>query len=123
MLNKLNPQKPTLALAKMVSKPLITAGLMAGLMFSVSAQAGAIPKSNNVVTFTVDIRDLQTERGIVKVYSQLSKRAWNACRTNGPQSLRSKRASEVCAVNLLGSFIDNMNNQEVTRYHERMTSV
>lgn len=89
---------------------------------AVTAPAYAISTQADIVTTKIDIRDLETDYGIAKVYKALSRRAKSACTTPGAKALSSRQAEEACTENLLIDFVQDVDDERLTRYHENMQS-
>ena len=97
-----------------------TALISGGIALSVPA--AAITTHTDIVTTTIDIRDLETDRGVAKIYKTLVRRADSACKTPGSKSVSMRQAEDVCAENLLIDFVQDVDDVRLTNYHEKMQS-
>jgi len=89
---------------------------------ALSAPAFAITTQADIVTTTIDIRDLETDYGVAKIYKSLARRAEKACATWGTRSISARQAEDVCAGKLLIDFVQDVDDERLTRYHEKMQS-
>jgi len=71
----------------------------------------------DIVTTTIDQRDLKTEYGVERVYKALSRKAEASCDTAGRVTLSTKRFEDQCARQLLEDFIFDVGNESLSRYH------
>jgi len=74
---------------------LITGGI------ALTTPAYAITTQSDQVTTKIDVRDLQSERGIERVYKALANRAESACITRGNKSLNARKVEDACVERLL----------------------
>lgn len=102
-------------------KALTATALISGGI-AISVPAYAISTQGEKVTTTIDIRDLETDRGIAKIYKSLERRAESACETPGTKSVNSRQAEEACTENLLIDFVQDVGDARLTGYHEKMQS-
>jgi len=102
-------------------KALTATALISGGI-ALSVPAAAITTQADIVTTTIDTRDLETDRGVEKIYKSLARRAESACRTPGSKSLSSKQIESVCTENLLIDFVQDVDDARLTSYHEKMQS-
>jgi len=100
-------------------KALTATALISGGI-ALAAPAYAISAQSDQITTKIDIRDLETDYGVAKVYEALERRAESACRTPGMKSISSRNAEEVCAEDLLVDFIQDVDDGRLTSYHEKM---
>ena len=98
-----------------------TIALMAGGAFALTTPALASPAAD-IVTTTIDKRDLATEYGVERVYNALSRKAETSCESAGLVSLSVKRAEEACTRQLLEDFVFDADNGNLTCYHVNKTS-
>ena len=89
---------------------------------AISVPAAAIAPQADIVTTTIDIRDLETDRGVAKVYKSLSRRAERACASPGVKSMRTKQADDACAESLLIDFVQDVGHETLNDYHQKMHS-
>jgi len=102
-------------------KALTATALISGGM-ALSAPAYAINAQGDKVTTKIDLRDLETDRGITRVYEALARRAKNACTTRGAKPIANRIAEKACTENLLIDFVQDVGNDRLTAYHEKMQS-
>ena len=95
------------------------------LSCAVVATAAFIPVSANAsttftekVTTKVDVRDLETDYGIQRVYKNLTRKAEASCGAHSTVSLAARSAYKNCAAVLLTSFIDDLDHDGLTAYHQ-----
>ena len=98
-----------------------TIALMAGGAFALTTPALASPAAD-IVTTTIDKRDLATEYGVERVYKALTYKAETSCVTPGKVPLSVKKFEEDCTRQLLEDFIFDADNGNLTRYHVNKTS-
>ena len=98
-----------------------TIALIAVGAFALSTPALASPAAD-IVTTTIDKRDLTTEYGVERVYNALSRKAETSCERAGLVPMSIKRAEEACTRQLLEDFIFDADNGNLTRYHVNKTS-
>lgn len=89
---------------------------------AINGSAAAITTQSDIVTTTIDIRDLETDRGLAKIYKSLTRRAKKACTASGAKSVSTRVAEQTCTKNLLIEFVQNVDDVRLTRYHEKMQS-
>lgn len=102
-------------------KALGAAAFISGAI-ALSAPAAAITSQADIVTTKIDIRDLETDRGVAKVYKSLARRAKSACTSSGTKSIQAKAAEKTCADKLLIDFVQDVSDERVTTYHQKMHS-
>ncbi len=90
---------------------------------ALASTATAIPASayiNNVseVETRIRVSDLQTEKGLMRVYSHLERTANQRCGVFRAQSLSDKRLAKDCAEGLLEEFILSVNDSNLTKLYE-----
>jgi len=98
----------------------VTALLSGGIALSMPAEA--ISNQVDTITTKIDIRDLETDYGIAKIYAALERRAESACYTAGVKGLSIRNADKICAEDLLVDFVQDVGDDRLTRYHEKMQS-
>ena len=103
------------------AKSLIAAAFISAGV-ALSAPAYAMVGPNDIVTTTIDVRDLETDRGVKHVYKSLERRAESACYTVGAKSLNDRNAEKTCAEDLLIDFVLNVDNERLSAYHVKMQS-
>ena len=97
---------------------LAAAALSVGLAFSAIPANAYIPKSSKV-EITINAVDLESERGIQRVYNYLTDQAEQACESPGRTTIAVRQFEKNCTAGLLSSFIDDVNDERLTNYHER----
>jgi len=97
-----------------------TALISGGIALSVPASATA--SQADIVTTKIDIRDLETDRGIAQIYKSLARRAESACRTSGQKSIHARNVENLCTDDLLIDFVQDVGDDRLTAYYERMNS-
>lgn len=102
-------------------KILTTTALIGGTI-AATTPAYAIPTIGETVTTTIDARDLKTERGVAKIYQALERRAENACSASGSRGLGARSLEKECAQNLLMEFVQDIGDNSLTNYYEKMQS-
>ena len=90
------------------------------IVMTLPAQA-AISTSDKVET-RISVIDLQTERGLIRVYEQLRETAERECDMDRFLSLREKRQAEECASDLLDDFVNSVDDIRLTRMHQEKTT-
>jgi len=75
-----------------------------------------------IVTTTIDQRDLTTDYGVERVYNALSRKAETSCETPGRVPISAKRFEEQCTRQLLEDFVFDVDNVSLTRYHENQST-
>jgi len=103
------------------TKALSALALISGAL-AVTAPAIAAPTQTHIVTTTIDARDLETDRGVAKIYKTLARRAENACSTSGHKPISARRAEDACAQDLLIDFVQDVDDERLTSYFEKMQS-
>ena len=98
-----------------------TIALIAGGAFALTTPALANPAAD-IVTTTIDKRDLATEYGVERVYNALSRKAETSCERAGLVPMSIKRAEQACTRQLLEDFVSDVDNTSLTRYHVNKTS-
>ena len=98
-----------------------TIALIAGGAFALTTPALASPAAD-IVTTTIDKRDLTTEYGVERVYNALSRKAETSCERAGLVPMSIKRAEQACTRQLLEDFVFDVDNGNLTRYHVNKTS-
>lgn len=98
-----------------------TIALIAVGAFALSTPALASPAAD-IVTTTIDKRDLTTEYGVERVYNTLSRKAETSCERAGLVPMSIKRAEQACTRQLLEDFVFDVDNGNLTRYHVNKTS-
>ncbi len=83
-----------------------------------SAPAYANTRVSDTVTTRIDSYLLNSDNGARRIYKKLSKRAKNACKTSGHQTLHDRRVNDACADGLLNDFVVDLNDARVTAYHQ-----
>jgi len=100
----------------------ITATALISGGIALSAPTFAITPQGDLVTTKIDIRDLETDRGIAKVYEFLARRAEIACVTSGNRSLSTRKIEDACTENLLTDFVQDVDDTHLTAYYQKMSS-
>ena len=100
----------------------LTVTALMGSGIALSVPAAAITTQGDTITAKIDIRDLETNRGVAKIYKSLSRRAENACKTTGNKSLDARRTEKTCTENLLIDFVQDVGDDRLTSYHQKMNS-
>jgi len=95
----------------------ITIALLIGGTVAITAPALANP-ATDIVTTTIDKRDLATDYGVKRVYKALERVAENSCKTSGRAPIRIRRYENQCAQQLLDDFVLDVDNGSLTQYHE-----
>ena len=99
--------------------------LMLGALCALTLTVGAIPASAQINATTVNVRimkyELSTKNGVSRVYKRLEKKARTSCETPGQKALSVRTADQKCATKLLDSFVADLANPRVTKYHEQVT--
>ena len=90
---------------------------------ALASTATAIPASayiNNAseVETRIRVTDLQTEKGLMKVYTHLEKTANQRCGVFRATTLTDKKVAEICAEGLLEEFILSVNDSNLTKLYE-----
>lgn len=97
-------------------------GLIAASALAVTMPAQAAPSQVERVEVRIDPYDLQSERGIARVYKRLQTKAESACTTSGLQPLAQVRASKACTQALLAEFVEDLGHDGLSQYHTQMTA-
>jgi len=84
--------------------------------------AYAISAQQDTVTTKIDLRDLETQRGIEKTYAALTRKAEISCTVPGQQPLEMRIFARDCTAKLLAEFIEDVDNIQLSAYHVKMTS-
>lgn len=95
-----------------------TAAFVIGGTFAIATPALAGPQTQDIVTTTIDQRDLATEYGVERVYKALARKAKVSCTTRGRVSIAVKRVEEQCVKDLLEDFIYDVSHESLTHYYE-----
>jgi len=95
-----------------------TIALSIGGCFAVTLPALAANPTSEIVTTTIDQRDLATDYGVERVYKTLSHKAEISCETPGRVPVSIKRYEKLCTQDLLEDFVFDIGNESLTRYHE-----
>jgi|GEM_PF-3219315 len=93
-------------------KTAIIVGLV-GLAAPVYAFSGA----TEAVSVKVDIAEIESDRGVARIYEQLRSEAESACVANGVRPLSVKRIEASCTQDLLNDFVGDLNNTRLSDYH------
>ena len=99
----------------------IAAVLGAGLLFA-AVPANAYISHQDIVRLEFNADFLESPAGIERVYSIMTDKAEQSCRSNGFRSLEDKRLEAKCTLNLLEEFIEGVNDERLTSYHEEQLS-
>lgn len=102
-------------------KALGVLALMGGTL-AFNAPAFATSAQVEIVTTTIDARDLKTHHGVERIYNTLENRAESACTTPGHKPLNVRQAEVSCKQNLLMSFVQNVDDERLTAYYVKMHS-
>jgi len=94
---------------------LAAVALTAGLVLSAMPANAYIPRSDEV-SIRVNPVDLETERGVQRVYEYMTQEATNACNFNG-MSIKERRLEEKCVADLLDDFVTDLNDKRLIDYH------
>jgi len=98
-----------------------TIALLIGGTFAITTPALASPAAD-IVTTTIDQRDLATDYGVERVYKALERTAEDSCVDSRRITLAAKRFEDECTRQLLEDFVFDVDNSELTRYHENGSS-
>jgi len=96
---------------------LVAVAMSAGLAFSAIPANAYIPKSSKV-EIKINAVDLESDRGIQRVYSYLTDQAEQACESPGRSSIATRQFEKTCTEGLLSSFIEDVNDERLTNYHK-----
>lgn len=99
---------------------LATVAVTAGLVFSAMPANAYIPRSDEI-SIRVNPVDLETDRGIQRVYEYMTQEAANACDFNG-MSIQERRIEEQCAAELLEDFVFDLNDKRLIEFHNSQIS-
>jgi len=102
-------------------KPL-KATLIACAGLGLTIAPAAFASTGDEVSVKIDTRYLETDWGIEIVYDKLVKESEAACFSASARRLHEIHQAEVCATDLLDSFIVNISNETLTNYHAKMSS-
>ena len=97
-----------------------TALISGGIALSVPAYA--ISMQSEKVTTKIDVRDLETDHGVAKIYAALSRRAKSACTAPGTKTIKARLEEKECAENLLTDFVQDVGDERLTTYYQKMHS-
>jgi len=100
----------------------LTATVLISGGIALAAPAYAISTQADQVITKIDLRDLETDYGVAKVYAALERRAKNACSTPGAKSIGTRIVDRNCTKNLLIDFVEDVDDARLTVYHEKMQS-
>jgi len=100
-------------------KALLAATLLLGSV-TVTSAAHAINAPKDKVVVEIDKRDLKTDAGVERVYSTLAHKAKASCTTAGAKPISQRMYEQKCAVKLLTSFVENIDNEKLNAYHYNM---
>jgi len=92
--------------------------MTAGLAFSAIPANAYIPKSSKV-EIKINAVDLETDRGVERVYAYMTSQAERSCESSSRTNIAVRQYEEACTASLLTSFVDDVNNDRLTAYHER----
>ena len=92
---------------------------VAALGFAVAPAAFAAP--SDTVRVKIDMRYLETDWGVEKVYKTLSHKAERACSVKFPRGLAMQKYERDCMSDLLDDFIKNADHERLTTYHASLT--
>jgi len=106
-------------LRRSVNTALLSCAVVAAAAF-VPAAAHASTQPVQTVTTKIDLRDLQTNYGIQRVYKRLTRKADTSCGVRITAGIANLKASRDCAAVLLSSFIDDLDHDRLTVYHRNM---
>lgn len=90
---------------------------LAATTIGLSAPAYASISQGDTVTTRVDARDLQTNKGVTRVYEQLQKTAVQKCSFGNFVTISDRKTVETCAAELLDDFVTSIDHAELTRVH------
>jgi len=102
-------------------KALAATALISGGI-ALSAPAYAISTQAETVTTKIDIRDLETDRGVERIYEALARSAKAACSAPGTKSIGTRIAEKSCTEGLLIDFVQDVDDARLTSYHQKMQS-
>ena len=88
---------------------------MAALGTAAAPAAFAAPSTD--ISVKIDTRYLETDWGVEKVYNTLSRKAENACSSNGSKNISARKYERECMTDLLDGFIKNAGHEKLTTYH------
>ena len=94
--------------------------LTVGLAFSAMPANAYIPRGDQV-SIRVNPVDLETQRGIQRVYEYMTQEATNACDFAGV-SLKERRIEAQCTAELLEDFVFDLNDKRLIDFHNAQIS-
>ncbi len=102
-------------------RPRVNTLLAAVLVASFSL--AAIPAQASIaIDDTAKVRiqafELDAPNSTVRIYKKLSAKAERSCATAGRATLLDRRLEETCTVKLLNDFVVDLNDSDVTDYHQ-----
>lgn len=71
----------------------------------------------DIVQTRIDARDLQTDRGLERVYEQLQNTAERKCSFGNRVGLSAQKAVDACAADLLNDFVENIDHPGLSSLH------
>ena len=93
-----------------------TLAIIIGGSVAITTPALASP-ATEIVTTTIDQRDLATDYGVERVYKALERKAETSCKTPGRVPITVRNFENQCAQQLLEDFVIDVDNGNLTRYH------
>ena len=100
---------------------LAAAVLTTGLVLSAMPANAYIPRDSEI-SIRVDPVELETQRGVQRVYQYMTSEAENACDFGRSVSISAKRLEKKCVADLLDDFVFDLNDKRLIDYHEAQTS-
>jgi len=89
---------------------------------ALTSPAYAINAQQEKVSVSIDARDLETDRGVERIYRTLSKKAENSCVTPGVKSVSDRMIEKACVKRLLTEFIVDVDHVKLNAYHAAYSS-
>ena len=89
-----------------------------GGSFAITAPAFAGNHNGEIVTTTIDQRDLTTDYGVKRVYNALERKADKSCTPPGRVPLWVQSIQKQCTQALLEDFVVDVDNDALTRLYK-----